>query len=73
MNSCNSLVLFEADEDSQPKEQLDIVTGLVEIQNPAKPYVTIAVGNNTKHDVILPRKTALDTLQPIERIVDAEP
>lgn len=73
MSPCDCLVLFEADEGSQSLEQLDVVTGLVEIQNPAKPYVTIAVGNNTKHDVILPRKTALGTLQPIERIVDAEP
>lgn len=33
----------------------------------------IAVGNNTKHDLTLPRKTALGTLQPTEQIVDAEP
>lgn len=62
MNPSDHLVLFEADEGSQPTEQLDKGTGLFEIQNPAKPYVTIAVGNNTKHDVTLSRKTALGTL-----------
>lgn len=72
MNPSDCPVLFEADEGSQPLEQLDLGTGLVEMQNPAKPYVTIAVGNNTKHDVTLPRKTALGTLQHIERIVTAD-
>lgn len=73
MNPCDHLVLFKADESSQSLNQLDIMMGLVKIQNPAKPYVMIAVGNKTKHDVALPRKTFLGTLQPIERIVDAEP
>lgn len=72
MNTPDGLVLFEADESCQPLEQPDLGTGLVEVQNPVKPYVTIAVGNNTKHDVTLPRKIALGTLQHIERIVDAE-
>ncbi|CAI5636989.1 unnamed protein product [Oreochromis niloticus] len=72
MNLPDCLVLFEADEGNQALEQLDVLTGLVEIQNPAKPYVTIALSNDTKHDITLTRKTALGTLQPVERIVEAE-
>ncbi|CAI5670877.1 unnamed protein product [Oreochromis niloticus] len=72
MNPSDCLVLFEADEGNQALEQLDVWTGLVEIQNPAKPYVAIALSNDTKHDITLTRKTALGTLQPIERIVEAE-
>lgn len=73
MNPSDSLVLFEADdESSQALEQLDVLTGLVKIQNETKPYVTIAVNNDTKHDITLPRKTALGTLEPVERIVGTE-
>lgn len=73
MNPSDGLVLFEADESSQPLDQLDLGAGLLEIQNPVKTYVTVAVGNNTKHNVNLPLKTALGTLQHIDRIVNAEP
>ncbi|CAI5677437.1 unnamed protein product, partial [Oreochromis niloticus] len=72
MNPSDCLVLFEADEGNQALEQLDVWTGLVEIQNPAKPHVAIALSNDTKHDITLTRKTALGTLQPVERIVEAE-
>lgn len=72
MNLSNCLVLFEADEGNQVLKQLDVLTGLVEIQNQANPYVTIALSNNTKHVITLTRKTALGTLQPVECIVEAE-
>ncbi|KAJ3606048.1 hypothetical protein NHX12_028091 [Muraenolepis orangiensis] len=72
LNSSDRLVLFEADESSHQLVQLDLGTGLFEIQTHAKPYVTIPVGNNTKHDVALPRKTALGILQHIEGFVDAD-
>lgn len=72
MNPSDCLVLFEADEGNQVREQLDVLTGLVKIQNQTKPYVTIALSNDTKHDITLTRKTALGTLQPVECIVEAE-
>lgn len=72
MDLPDNMVLFEADEGSQALEQLEVLTGLVKIENQAKPCVSIAVSNGTKHDITLTRKTALGTLQPIERIVDAE-
>ena len=37
MNPSDCLVLFEADEGSQVLEQLDVLTGLVQIQNQARP------------------------------------
>lgn len=55
-NTSDLQVLFEAAESSQPFEQLDVGAGLLQIHNPAKPHVTNAVGNNTKHNVTLPRK-----------------
>lgn len=72
MNLSSDMVLFEADEGRQALEQLEVLTGFVKIQNQAKPCVSIAVSNSTKHDITLTRKTALGTLQPIESIVEAE-
>lgn len=73
MNTSDHLVFFEVEQGSQPLEQLNLGTDLFKIQNSAKPYVMIVAGNITKHDVTIPWKTALGTLQHIEKIVDADP
>ena len=70
MSSSTNPVLFEPDEDSMPLEQLDVGEGLLEIQNLKQPYVTVPVGNNTKHDITLPRKTALGNVQTIAKVVE---
>ncbi|KAI5630534.1 hypothetical protein C0J50_7585, partial [Silurus asotus] len=59
-------------EDSLPCGQWDAGPGLFEIQNPTKPYVTIPVGNNTNHDITIPRKTALGILHCVENVVEAD-
>lgn len=53
MNPSHCMVLVEAGEGSQALGQLDVVTGLVEIQSQDKPYIRIAVSNDTKHDITL--------------------
>lgn len=58
--------LFEPDESNVQIAEVDIGEGLLEIQNPRKPYVTLPVGNNTKHPIILPRKTEK---QSVERVI----
>ncbi|ROL43703.1 hypothetical protein DPX16_21864 [Anabarilius grahami] len=72
MDASTRLVLFETDEDSLPSGQWDAWPGLVEIQNPIKPHVTIPIGNNTNHDITIPRKTALGNLQCVENVVEAD-
>lgn len=44
----------------------------MEIQNRRKPYVAVPVGNNTKHAITLPRKTALGSIHPIEKVIDTD-
>lgn len=61
--------LFERDESNVQLAELNIGEGLLDIQNPKKPYVTLPVGNHTKHTIILPRKTALGTIQSVERVI----
>ncbi|GAA6094840.1 uncharacterized protein LOC113008246 [Tachysurus ichikawai] len=72
MDASTRLVLLETDEDSLPSGQWDTGPGLFEIQNPIKPYVTIPIGNNTNHDLTIPRKTALGILQGVENVVKAD-
>lgn len=72
MEASTQLVLFEADEDNLSSGQWDAGPGLLQIQNPTKPYVTIPIGNNTNHDITIPRKTALGILQHVENVVEAE-
>lgn len=65
----SSVVLFEPDESNVQLAELNIGEGLLEIQNPKKPYVTLPVGNHTKHMIVLPRKTALGTIQSVEKVI----
>lgn len=65
MEASTQLVLFEADEDCLSSGQWDVGPGLLQIQNPNQPYVTIPIGNNTNHDITVPHKTALGILQHV--------
>lgn len=40
------------------------------VQSKQQAIGIIPVGNNTKHDIILPQKTTLGKIQPIVRVVD---
>ena len=52
--------------------QLDVGEGLLKIQNQRKTYVAMPVGNNTKHAVTLPRKNALGSIHPIEKVIETD-
>lgn len=62
MNLSESVFLFEPDDNSTQIAELDVCEGLLEVQNTKRPFVEIPVGNNTKHNITLPRKTALGAL-----------
>ncbi len=67
------LLLFEPDENSAHLTELEIEEGLLEIQTAKRPYVIIPVKNNTKHDVTIPRKTALGNVQTVARVIETNP
>lgn len=67
MNSSDTIFLFEPNENNAQLTELDVGEGLLEAQNPRKPYVAVPVGNNTKHAITLPRKTALGSIQSVEK------
>lgn len=64
--------LFEPDANNLLLTDLDMGEGLFEVQNPRKPYVAIPVGNNTKHAITIPRKTALGNIQGVEKVITAD-
>lgn len=72
LDPSDSLVLFEPEESCVQLEQLDIGEGLVEIHNERHPYVAVPLGNHTKHDIILPRKSPICSIQPIKIIVETD-
>lgn len=72
LDPSDALVLFEPEESCVQLQQLDVGKGLLEIQNERNPYVTVPLGNHTKHDITLPRKSSLGTIQPIKKIVETD-
>ncbi len=69
MSTSDTVFLFEPDDNKVQLTELDVGEGLLEVQNPRKPYVAVPVGNNTKHTVTLPRKTALGSIHCVEKVI----
>jgi len=73
MDLSDSVFLFEPDQNNVQLAELDVGEGLLEVQNPRKPYVAVPVGNNTKHEITLPRKTALGSLHSVGKVIPLDP
>lgn len=73
MDLSHSVFLFEPDDENVQLDELDLGEGLVEVQNPCRPYVVVPVGNNTKHTITIPRKTSLGSLHYIDKVIVADP
>ncbi len=69
MSTSDTVFLFEPDDNNVQLTELDVGEGLLEVQNPRKPYVAVPVGNNTKHTVTLLRKTALGNIHCVEKVI----
>lgn len=68
----HSLALFKVGTDNLQLEQLDIGDGLVEIHHTERPYVEIPVTNLTKQNIVLVSRTALGSIQAIDRIIPTD-
>lgn len=72
LDPSDSLVLFEPEENCVQLQQLDLGEGLLVIQNERQPYVAVPLGNHTKHDITLPRKSPIGIIQSIKKIVETD-
>lgn len=57
------LVLYEPEEDNVALRHLSVGEGLLEINNTQRPFVKIPISNHSKHEIILPKRTTLGTIQ----------
>ncbi|XP_040928717.2 uncharacterized protein LOC121202576 [Betta splendens] len=62
------LVLYEPEE-SVALRHLSVGEGLLEINNSLRPFVKIPISNHSKHEIILPKRTALDTIQQVAKVI----
>lgn len=69
MNLSESVFLFEPDDNNTQLAELDVCEGLLEVQSTKRPFVEVPVGNNTKHNITLPRKTALGSIHSVEKVI----
>ncbi|KAJ8005897.1 hypothetical protein DPEC_G00122670 [Dallia pectoralis] len=44
--------------------------GLMEVRHTDRPYVEVPIGNHTEQDVILPSRTVIGSVAPVERIME---
>lgn len=65
-------MLLEPEEDCVQLQQLDVGEGLLEIEMGKTPNVAVPLGNHTKHDIVLPRKSLIGSIQPIKKIVETD-
>ncbi|KAL1269488.1 hypothetical protein QQF64_031777 [Cirrhinus molitorella] len=63
-------LLFEYNQENPKLDQLDLGDGLLEVCRTKRSIIRVPVGSYTKHDILLPRQTALGNIQPIAKIVE---
>jgi hypothetical protein len=71
-DTSNPVVLYEPAEGSTPLEQLSVGEGILEINNSRWPLVNVPVSNHTKHEVILPKRTQLGSIQHVAKVIETD-
>ena len=71
-NTSNPLVLYEPTEESTVLGQLSVGEGLLEINNTQRPYVKVPISNHSKHEITLPKRTTLGTIQHVAKVLEAD-
>ena len=64
------VVLYEPTEESAVLGQLSVGEGLLEINNTRWPYVKVPISNHSKHEVTLPKRTSLGTIQHVIKVLE---
>ena len=71
-DTSHPVVLFEPTENNPQLQQLDVGDSLVAISQAKVPYVRVPIGNHTKHEVTLPCRTVLGSIEPVIKIVQTD-
>ncbi|KAL0199247.1 hypothetical protein M9458_007787, partial [Cirrhinus mrigala] len=71
-NNSDLTVLFEPSEETSPLAQLDLGEGLVEVHKRGQSYIRVPVGNHTRHDVTIPKRTLLGEIAAIAKVIQTD-
>lgn len=69
-NMSNPIVLYEPSEESTTLEQLSLGDGLLEVSKGRWPFVDVPISNHNKHEITLPRRTQLGSIQHVVKIIE---
>ncbi|RXN09433.1 Retrovirus-related Pol poly from transposon [Labeo rohita] len=71
-NNSDLTVLFEPSEETSPLAQLDLGEGLVEVHKRGQSYIRVPVGNHTRHNVTIPKRTLLGEIAAIAKVIQTD-
>lgn len=66
------LVLYEPAEENVALRHLSVGDGLLEINNTQRPFVKIPISNHSNHEIILPKRTTLGTIQHVAKVTEPD-
>lgn len=69
-DTSNPVVLYEPLEDSTTLEQLSVGDGLLGIRKGRWPLVNVPISNHTRHEIILPKRTSLGSIQHVSKVIE---
>ncbi|KAJ8356196.1 hypothetical protein SKAU_G00189900 [Synaphobranchus kaupii] len=71
-DTSDPLVLYEPAEANIALGQLSAGEGLLEINNTRRPYVKVPISNHSKHEITLPKRTPLGTIQHVVQVLETD-
>lgn len=71
-DTTNPLVLYEPAEENVALRHLSVGKGLLEITDTHRPHVKIPISNHSKHEVILPKRTTLGSIQHVAKVIEQD-
>lgn len=70
-DTSDPLVLYEPAEENVALRHLSIGEGLLEINNPERPFVKVPISNHSKYEITLSKRTALGTIQHVAKVIES--
>ncbi|KAI3374125.1 hypothetical protein L3Q82_005991 [Scortum barcoo] len=71
-DTSKSPMLLEPSENNPQLQQLDVGDSLIEVCHEKAPYVKVPIGNHTKHDITLPSRTVLGSIESVVKVVQTD-
>ncbi|KAI3375428.1 hypothetical protein L3Q82_021914 [Scortum barcoo] len=71
-DTSDHLVLYEPAEGNIALRHLSVGEGLLEVNNMQRPYVKIPISNHSNHEILLPKRTVLGTIQHVTKVIETD-